>query len=163
MRAAEDAIDRLQKEADKAVRAAAWRTMWIRVLNVAVGVLILACVLLGYIAYRGHQLVDTVQSGAITSCQSGNVARGTNQKIWDEFLTVLVTDPTIARTRTALENDVAGLGLSPAEVKALDDIIVANWSSNSSALKLVHGFEDYIAAHEKQQHCQQIYGARAAS
>lgn len=121
--------------------------------------LIAGGITLGIVAYRSSQLVNTVRDGAISSCESGNLARATNQKIWDEFLNILVDNPATAQERMALEKAISAASLPPATARLWDTELNLEFTPSSSAKKIVSQFEAYIAAKEKQQACRQIYGA----
>jgi hypothetical protein len=140
-----------------------------RILVVAVS----ACVILiivsvftviGYFSNRAtsdanQQLLQTQKAGSITSCESGNTARATNEKIWDEFLTLLVDNPQTAKTRTQLDSMIAALGLPASTQRGFDELITVNWTNNPADVAIVKGFEAYIAAHEKMQNCPKVYGS----
>lgn len=147
--AAEQQIERLTRPTRRLVR----------LLSGLCALILAMTIVLTVVVFKGHHLVETVQHGAIASCESGNKARATNVKIWDEFLNILVTNPNTSKTRLELESEIAALGL-PADVQAgLDDIVVASWSANPGDIQIVGQFKAYIKIHEKQQHCHVIYGS----
>jgi len=106
---------------------------------------------------QNHALVQQVQMGAVQSCKAGNSSRGTNKKIWDEFLTIAVDNPEIVRTRAALDSEVAALGLPDNVKQGFEALIVASWTTHPGNKKLVQGFEQYIAAHEYPVNCTKAY------
>lgn len=135
--------------------------------RVLAGLVIIVLVLIGFGIWNGnritslvnqnHTLVQQVRSGALQSCEAGNRARTTNKLIWDDFLTLLVTNPETARTRTQLLQEVYALGL-PTDVRTgLDDIIDASWTTSPSSVALVNGFKAYIASHEFPVNCAKVY------
>jgi hypothetical protein len=134
-----------------------------RLLAVLVVITVAAIAFGGWNQYRVNSLARAVQSGAITSCLNNNAARATNKMLWDEFLTLAVNNPQTGKTRQSLENEIASLNLAPAVQQALDAVVIANWSSNPGNLKLVQGFEAYIASHEASQACTAIFNANGAT
>ena len=106
---------------------------------------------------ENRQLVTQIKTGSITNCHAGNRARATNRLIWDEFLTLSVKNPNTPKIRSMLEHEIGLLHLPDNRVKAFDLIIDAIWTTNPANLRLVHMFEDYIAAHEYPVNCAQAY------
>jgi hypothetical protein len=106
-----------------------------------------------------RQVTSAVRQGAIASCQAGNSARAANQKIWDDFLNLLITNPATPVEKAALLQKLAPLSLSPAERTAMNDLVTALLTNNPAAVQIVQQFEGYIAAHEKTQDCSKIYGS----
>ena len=109
------------------------------------------------LVHANHALVQQLHAGAITTCEAGNRARATNKLIWDEFLTLAVKNPNTVRERMALEYEISKLNLPVNRVRAFDLIINAVWASNPADVKLVHQFENYIAAHEYPVNCARAY------
>lgn len=105
-----------------------------------------------------RQQADRQQAASLASCVAGNTARATNKRIWDEFLTILIDNPQTAKTRSALEAQIAALGLPSDVQQGLDAIVIANWSDNPGNVTIADQFEAYIAVHEKAQDCAQLYG-----
>lgn len=165
MQAALQAITGMQRELQKAIKAAQWRAFWVRLFAAASIIALAAAVTLIIVVLHGRMLnhevqaeANSIRAGAISSCQAANTARATNQKIWDGFLNLLLTNPNIAKTKSALLADVAKLGLTPAEQQMFTDLIDAEYTATPSTLAIIKAFETYISEHEKAQDCQTLYG-----
>ncbi len=146
-----------EEQVARLIKAKSVPRWWSYALTVGLALLLAGAAVMGVNAYRTQQLARTVQQGAISQCQSGNLARATNVRVWDEFLTIAVDNPEIAKTRESLDNEIASLGL-PADVRqGLDDIITASWTTHPGDVKLVQAFEAYIASHERPVDCAKEY------
>lgn len=104
-----------------------------------------------------HQLVQQVKAGSVANCEAGNRSRMTNKLIWDDFLNILISNPQTAKTKTALLVAIQELNLPADITQGLDTIIVANWTNNPNDVKIVQGFETYIAQHEYSVNCAKVY------
>jgi hypothetical protein len=154
---AEAQVDKLIEGAVLADKQRLLLKRQVRNLRFGFFLLLLIVVGLGWTALQAHSTAAGLRASSYTSCVSGNSARGTNQKIWDEFLTILIDDPQVAKTRASLESKVASLNLTTAEQQGLDAVIAANWTANPGNTALAKTFEAYIAAHEKSQDCTALY------
>jgi hypothetical protein len=114
---------------------------------------------INHVVYQNNRIVHQTNLGAVASCEAGNRARNTNKLIWDEFLTIAVSNPETRLTRDRLLAEVASLGLPAGTRQGLDAIIAANWNVDPANARLVTAFEGYIAAHEYPVNCQKVYGA----
>jgi hypothetical protein len=163
---AEAQVDRLIEGAVLAEKQRLVLKNQVRNLRLGFAALLLLIIGLGLVALQAHNAArnsaDTaskLQGSSRTSCLSGNTARATNKQLWDEFLTILISNPQNAKTRTELEAKIAASGLPAAEQQALDLIVVANWTNDPANVATARAFEAYIAAHEQPQNCTALYGS----
>lgn len=151
-----------ERTVDKMVKAIRLQRIWIAVLAVICVLMVAYGIVIGVVLVRGKDLVQTVQHGSITSCQSGNRARATNEKIWGQFINVLLKSDKASVTSSAFKNmqkQVAALPASPEKTVFEAWIIIQTHNNASSAYQgTAKQFEQFIAANEKQQACEQLYG-----
>lgn len=104
-------------------------------------------------AGKADSAAKAVQRGSVSGCEANNKILLANRAVWDQFLTILVSNPDRPVTRARLLAEVAGLNLPSAEAQGLDDIIRTVYTTDPAGLKMVATFEAYIAAHEGPVDC----------
>lgn len=163
--------DKLQQAAeaqlaqlDSIVQAALKTPKQVIKLLVAVCVLILAvCSVLGWYAVQQNHLSHVVQAGSIASCDEANQARAANVTLWDGLLDQEVqSDNAIIKSAAfaSLKTAIDALPASDPDTAAIQQFFNLTYSDTSgpALTKEIQEFKSFIAAHEKQENCEQEYG-----
>lgn len=133
----------------------------IAVLGMVTVISLAASIVTGVNTYRTNQLATKVQQGAVSSCVAGNSRAAADKSHWNLFINALINNPSVPKTRQALENKVMSLNLDPNTTTAVLAIIDTNWSSNKDNVELAQKIESSIDKSDAPRNCSQIYSVRA--
>lgn len=143
-----------------------------RLVRVLIGFAIALALAFGVIAYvavneanvanEAQHAAKVVQNASITACQQGNTQRAEEQKVWDQFLNLLVDSPGAKQEQQALQNFADSnvpASADPTTWKAFMAILLKyNADAGPQAQQEVKQFEAYIAKVEAPHNCAKEYG-----
>lgn len=161
---ANDRVDKATSIMDDALEAARWRKIQVQVLGILTVLIIIGAVVLGFVTYQTHNEQVALRNAAVSQCQNSNTVRSQNTRIWDNFLTLIVSSPADKEEAQEISNFAKNNVPSSSDKatwEAYLKILEQNSNSGPEAKQEVEAFERFIAGVNAPRDCVQIYNKAA--